>query len=124
MCWTHAKLRCPPVGCRTASVRRPQVSPLPSPQVEGRVSEDEIEFLGLVQVLEERVGIMIAQIRVDAADREVHGRHFPRGRIGLLAVHGDVVNVALMAFDEVRGLYEHAAAAAARIVHSPRGRVR
>lgn len=59
---------------------------LPSPvlQVEGRVSEDEIEFLGLVQVLEERVGIMIAQIRVDAADREVHGRHFPRGRIGLL----------------------------------------
>lgn len=62
---------------------------------------------------------MIAQIRVDAADREVHGRHFPRGRIGLLAVHGDVVNVALMAFDEVRGLYEHAAAAAARIVHSP-----
>ena len=38
-------------------------------QVEGRVSEDEIEFLGLVQVLEERVGIMIAQIRVAARSR-------------------------------------------------------
>lgn len=90
---------------------------LPSPvlQVEGRVREDEIEFLGLVQVLEERVGIMITQIRVDATDREVHSRHLPCGRIALLTVHGDVVDVALMAFDEVRGLHEHAAAATARI---------
>lgn len=116
MCWTHAKLALPsgvvPYCQRTSSS---SFFPPQSLQVEGRVREDEIEFLGLVQVLEERVGIMITQIRVDATDRKVHSRHLPCGRIALLIVHGDVVDVALMAFDEVRGLHEHAAAATARI---------
>ena len=61
MCWTHAKLALPPVGCRTAAYVVLKFLPSPVLQVEGRVSEDEIEFLGLVQVLEERVGIMIAR---------------------------------------------------------------
>lgn len=58
----------------------------PVREVEGRVGEDEVELLRAAQVVEERVGVPLAQVRVDAFDGKVHGRHLPHGGVALLAV--------------------------------------
>ena len=91
----------------------------PVREVEGRVSEDEVELLRAVQVIEERIGVLLAQVRVDAPDGEVHGRHLPRGGVALLAVDRQVIDVALVALHEFGRLNEHAARAAAGIVDAP-----
>ena len=59
---------------------------------------------------------MPAMLRVDAADGEVHLGQAPRGGVGLLAVDGDVAELAAVGFDELLALHEHAARAAAGVV--------
>jgi hypothetical protein len=60
--------------------------------------------------------VAVADLRVDAADGEVHLREPPRRVVRLLAVDGDVAEFARVGFDELLALHEHAARAAARVV--------
>ena len=91
----------------------------PVGEVERGIGEDEVGAHGGVAVLKERVGVVGAEVRLDAADGEVHLRHFPGGGVGVLAVDGDVVDAPGMALDELGGLHEHAAGAAAGVVDAP-----
>ena len=68
-------------------------------------------------VIQESVGGVCAQVGLDAPDGQVHLRHFPGGGVAVLAVNGDVVDVAAVALHKFCGLNKHAAAAAAGIVH-------
>ena len=91
----------------------------PVGEVERGIGEDEVGAHRGVAVLKERVGVVRAEVRLDAADGKVHLSHFPGGGVGVLAVDGDVVDAAGMALDELGGLHEHAAGAAAGVVDAP-----
>ncbi len=85
-------------------------------EVEGRVRHDEVEAFVGVQVVEERVFVMFAEVRVNAADGHIHFRHFPGVGVGLLAVNAYVVAVAAVVLDKLDALHEHAAGTAARVI--------
>ena len=69
-----------------------------------------------MEVLEEGVGGLPAEVGLDGADGEVHVCEAPGGGVGLLAEDGDVGGVAAVGLDEGLGLNEHAAGAAAGVV--------
>ena len=87
-------------------------------EVERRVRHDKIESLGGVQVLEECVFVMFAEVRIDAADGHIHLRHFPSVGVGFLSVNADVVTVAAVVLDKLDALHEHAAGTTAGVVNA------
>lgn len=85
-------------------------------KVEGRVRHDEVEAFVRVQVVEECVFVVLAEVCVDAADGHVHFRHFPGVGVGLLSVHAYVVAVAAVVLDKLDALHEHATGTAAGVI--------
>ena len=85
-------------------------------EVEGRVRHDEVEAFVGVQVVEECVFVVFAEVRVDAADGHVHFRHFPGVGVGLLSVNAYVVAVAAVVLNKLDALHEHAAGTAAGVI--------
>lgn len=61
-------------------------------------------------------GVAVRDLRVNAADREVHLRQSPGGIVRFLAVDGDVTELAGVRLDEFLALHEHPARAAAGVV--------
>ena len=61
-------------------------------------------------------GVAVADLRVDAADGEVHLGQPPGGVVRLLPVDGDVADAPAVRLDELLALDEHPAGAAAGIV--------
>jgi hypothetical protein len=61
-------------------------------------------------------GVAVGDLCVDAADGEVHLGQAPRGVVRLLAVDGDVAELAAVGLDELLAANEHAARAAAGVV--------
>src|SRR5699024_4232093 len=84
----------------------------PARKVEGRIGHDVIGPQGGVEVVQEGVGGVLAQVRLDAADGKVHLGQLPGGGVGVLAVYRDVVDVTAVVLDELGRLYKHPAAAA------------
>ena len=82
--------------------------------VERRVGQHVIGLEVGVLVVVKRVAMR--DLRVDAADREVHLREPPGRVIRFLAVDRDVADAAAVRLDEFLALHEHAARAAARVV--------
>ena len=72
-----------------------------------------------MQVAQEGVGGLLAEVGLDAADGEVHVCQPPGGGVGLLAEDGDVGLLAAVRLDELLGLHEHAARAAAGVIDAP-----
>ena len=76
-------------------------------------------------VVQEGIGVLLAEVEVDAPDGHVHGGQIPGGGIGFLAVHGDVLLllagiVVLFAgvfFNELVAGDKEAAGAHGRVVH-------
>jgi hypothetical protein len=60
--------------------------------------------------------IAMADLRVDAANREVHLGQTPGRVVRLLAVDGNVSQLAAVGFDELFAADEHAAGTAAGVV--------
>jgi len=89
----------------------------PVADVEGRVGEYEVGPQVGMLVAGEGVGGFLAQIEVDAAQGKVHGRQAPSGGVGFLAVDAHVAQLAAVGFDELFALHEHAARAAAGVIH-------
>ena len=90
----------------------------PVAKVEGWVGHDKVCFESGVAVVEKGVGVVLPEVGLDTPDGEVHLCHFPRGGVAVLPVDRDAVDVSLVAFDEVRRLYKHAARATARVVYA------
>ena len=64
--------------------------------VEGRVGHDEVGPEVFVQVAMEAVGLLSAEVGVDASDGAVDLGESPGGVVGLLAVDGDVTEAGLL----------------------------
>src|SRR5690554_3107706 len=88
----------------------------PARHVKRRIGQDVICLQSRVQILEECVSRPGSQVRLNPADSEVHLTHFPSGWIGLLAIYGNILQIALMALHEPGRLHEHAPTAAAGVV--------
>ena len=85
-------------------------------EVEGRVRHDEVEAFVRMQIVKERICVVFAEVRIDAADGHVHFCHFPGVRVGLLSVNTYVVAVAAVVLDKLDALHEHAARTAAGVI--------
>ena len=92
----------------------------PIADVEWRVCHDEIHLFVDVLRLGEAVGVVFAEVVINAADGHVHGGKFPCGGVEFLPVDGNDVDVALMGGDKSFGLYEKAAAAHGRVIYAAR----
>ena len=68
--------------------------------------------------LREAVGVVFAEVVINATNRHVHGGEFPSGRVEFLPVDGHVVDVALMGGDKAFGLHEKATTAHGRVIHA------
>ena len=90
----------------------------PVADVEGRVCHDEIHLFVDVLRLGEAVGVVLAEVVINAANRHIHGSELPSGRVEFLPVDGNVVDVALMGGDKAFGLHEKAAAAHGWVIHA------
>ena len=93
----------------------------PIGDVEGWVGEDVVGLQVRVAVIVKTVALF--DLPLDAANREVHLGHAPRGVVGFLAVDGDValgfaaIAVAgFMGADELHRLHEHARGTAAGVI--------
>ena len=88
----------------------------PVRKVEGRVRQNEVRLELRVAVVEEGIGVILAQVGFNAADGQIHLRHLPGGGVGVLTEHGNPVDIAAVVLNEPGRLHEHAAAAAAGVV--------
>ena len=88
----------------------------PVRDVERRIGEDVVGLQVRVQVAQEGVRGLGAEVGLDAADGEVHVRQAPGGGVGLLAEDGDVGRLPAVGLHEALGLDEHAGGAAAGVV--------
>lgn len=91
----------------------------PVGDVERRVGEDEVGLQIFVQIVVEGVGVLLAEVSLDAPKGQVHVGELPGRRVGLLAVDGDVGRLALVGLDESLGLHEHPTRAASGVIDPP-----
>ena len=88
-CCTQAKLALPAGGAPYFQrLSSSQQLAAPVAVVEGRVGQDVVGLQVGVQVAVEAVGVLRAQVAVDAADGQVHLGQPPGGVVRLLAVDG------------------------------------
>jgi len=114
-CCTQAKLALP-LGGTPNCQRTSCVLAEPIGVVEGRVGEDVVGAeVGVLDVAE-GVGVFLADVRLDAADGEVHDGQAAGGGVALLAVDADVAEFAAVGLHEFFRLHEHAAGAAGGVV--------
>ncbi len=99
-----------------ASVVDEFVGAAPVLQVEGGIGHDVVGLEVGVLILEEGVGGDFAEVGGEPAHGEVHLGQLVGGGGELLPVDGDVFLAAVVAFDKLDGLDEHAAGAAAGVV--------
>ena len=91
----------------------------PVGEVKRRVCHDIIRPQGGVAIVKKGIGVISAQVGVNAPDGQVHLRHLPGGGVGILPIDRNIIDVPGVVFHEFRRLHEHAAAAAAGVVHPP-----
>ena len=91
----------------------------PAGEIEGRIRHNEVCLELRVAIVKKRVRIKLAEVGFNTANGKIHLRHLPCGRVGVLTKNGNLVDVAAMIFDELCGLNEHTARAAARVINTP-----
>jgi hypothetical protein len=69
-----------------------------------------------MKIAAERVGMLRAEVGLNAANRQIHDRQAAGGGVRFLAVDADVANAAAVFDHKLFRLHEHAAGAAARVV--------
>ena len=90
----------------------------PAGKIERRIRHNKIRLELKVTVVEERVRIELAEVSFNTTNGKIHLRHLPCGRVGVLTKDGNLIDVAAMIFDELCGLNEHTARAAARVINT------
>ena len=87
--------------------------------IEERVRENVVGLKVRVEIAQEGVGGLQAQVGFNATDCEVHVSEAPGRRVRLLTEDRDAGLLPAVSFDKALGLHEHARRAAARVVHAP-----
>ena len=96
------------------------LQPIAAPilQIKRWVSQNEVEPLILMQIVEERICVARAQIGINTTNGQIHRSHLPSGGIALLPENRQVIDVACMPANELGRLHEHATRTAARVIHA------
>ena len=90
----------------------------PVGQVERRICHDIICAHGGVLVVKESVSRILAEVRFDSTDGKVHLCQLPCGRVGILSINRDIVDISTMVLYKFCRLNKHTTTAAARVIHS------
>jgi len=69
-----------------------------------------------MQIAVETIGVLLAEVALNAANGEVHLRQPPGGVVRFLAVDADVADFATVGLDELFRLNKHAAGTAAGVI--------
>ena len=88
----------------------------PVGHIKRRICKDEVRLQVRVQVAMEGVGVLLAEVALNAANGQIHLGQPPGGVVRFLAVDADVADFAAVGLDELFRLDEHAAGAAARVI--------
>jgi hypothetical protein len=113
-----------PCKVRVAGGRHPVLPALvvlelvasPITVIEGRVGQHEVGLqIGVLVIVE---AVAVGDLRIDPPDGEVHLRQPPRRVVGFLPVDGDIADPPAVGLNELLTADEHAARAAARVVHA------
>src|SRR5436309_11853328 len=92
---------------------------VPVAVVEVRIGEDVVGSEVPVEVVGERVGMMEAEVCLDATEGQIHVAETPRGGVGLLAVDRDVADSPTVRGYKLLTLNKHPARTATRIENAP-----
>ena len=103
-----------------------QLGTPPLLHIERRVSHHEVGAKIRVLVVQQRICVFAAEVEVDATDCHVHRRQFPGGRVGFLAVNGNlllllggvVLLLARMLFNEAIAGHEEPAGTHRRVINA------
>src|SRR5450830_793273 len=87
----------------------------PWTHVEGWIGQDVVRLEVGVQVVEETVAVLWAQVRFDATDGQVHAGEPPCRVVELLTVDGDAPLLTML-FNKFLTLHEHTARATTRVI--------
>ncbi|MNF95295.1 hypothetical protein D3C84_780400 [compost metagenome] len=88
----------------------------PVADVERWVSQHKVSTQVAVLVTNKSIRRLAAEVEVDAADSQVHGRQTPGGRVGFLTIDRYIAELAAVGLDEFLRLNKHAPRAAAGVV--------
>ena len=69
-------------------------------------------------IIQKGIRCIGAEVRLNAANGQVHLCHLPCGRIRILAINGNVADIAAVVLYKFCGLHEHAAGSAAGIIYA------
>ena len=90
----------------------------PIAQIERRIGHHEIGLQSRMAIIEKGIRIISPEIGLDTANRQVHLRHFPCRRIGILTINRYIIDISRVTLDELCRLYKHTTRTAARIVNT------
>ena len=90
----------------------------PVRQVERGIRHDIVCPHGRVLVVKECIRRILAKVGFNATDGKVHLCQLPCGRVGILTINRDIVDISAMVLYKFCRLNKHTAAAAARVIHS------
>src|SRR5450756_3172378 len=90
----------------------------PRTHVEGWIGQDRVCLEFGVQVVQETVCVLWAQVRFDATDGQVHAGEAPCRVVEFLTIDGDAPLVAVR-FNELLALHKHATRATTRVIDAP-----
>ena len=90
----------------------------PVRQVERRIRHDIVCPHGRVLVVKECIRRILSKVGFNATNGKVHLRQFPCGRVGILSINRDIVDISTMVLYKFCRLNKHTTTAAARVIHS------
>ena len=73
---------------------------------------------GRMLIIEECVCCILAKVGFNATNGKVHLCQFPCGRVGILSINRDIVDISTMVLYKFCRLNKHTTTAAARVIHS------
>ena len=76
----------------------------PTGKIEGRICHNEIRLELRVAVIEESVRIKLAEVGFNSSYGQIHLRHFPSGRVGVLTKNGNPIDVSAVVLYKLCGL--------------------
>ncbi len=91
---------------------------VPFLHVKGRVGHDVIGAQIWVLIIGVGAGGFFAEVKINAADRHIHGGELPCGVVVFLPIDGDITDFAFMRVDEMLGLHKEAARSHGGVVNA------
>ena len=91
----------------------------PIAEVERGISHNIVGFQCGMLIIEEGIGIWLAQVGFHSTNSYIHVRHLPRAAIGFLTINADVAKFHLVVLNKLGALHKHTTTSTAGIINAP-----